>query len=155
MPLQLSGSKTLQIAGSPLECIEVYTGESYVIPFQFTSGNPPTPVNITGWNITATAKWYTITANFNSSTVVNITSIELLDPQPSQPPNLDAVIISGVAGSGYIYVPTGVTPPGYEFALSDNPILLCLVTLEVSRVDSISGLTVINREPVGILVRYQ
>lgn len=155
MPLQLTGSKTLQIAGTPLQCVEIYTGESYVIPFQFTSGTPPNPINITGWTLTTNAKWYTILTNSITNTNVDISSIELIDPQPNQPAGLTAVANAPTQGAGYIYLPTSLTPEGYSFPLTANPILLCIVTLQIERVDPVSSLNAINREPIGILIRYQ
>jgi hypothetical protein len=35
MSLLLNGSRTMTIAGTPIQCLEIYTGESYTIPFSF------------------------------------------------------------------------------------------------------------------------
>lgn len=152
MALSLTGSKTLQIAGTPLQCIEVYTGESYVVPFSFTSGGQP--INISGWTLSASAKWYTFNGSF-STTTIGISTISLLSPQPSAAPGLAANIISGSAGTGYLYLPTTLTPSSHSFSLDDTNILLCIVTVEISRVDAVTGLNAINREPVGVIIRYQ
>lgn len=152
MALALTGSKTLQIAGTPLQCIEIYTGESYVIPFTFTSSG--SPINISGWTLSASAKWYNISGSIFANTAT-ISSIALISPQPSAAPGLAANVLVGASGTGYLYLPTTLTPTDYNFSLDENPVLLCIVTIEVSRVDGVTGLSAINREPVGVLIRYQ
>ena len=53
MSLLLNGAKTITIAGTEMQCIEIYTGEAYTFPFAFTDsvGNA---INTTGWTYTST-----------------------------------------------------------------------------------------------------
>lgn len=150
--LTLSGSKLIQIAGTPMQCIEIYTEESYVIPFTFTQSG--SPVNISSWTLTPSVKWYTATAAYPSATTIDISGLTAYN-YSTQPAGLQAVILSGPAGTGYMTLPTGLTPVGYSFVLTDNPVLLAVITIEIERVDAVSSVTVINREPIGVIVRYQ
>lgn len=163
MSLLLNGAKTAYVAGSQLQCIEIYTGEAYTLPFAFTDpvGNP---VNISTWTLATSAKWYTCNityANQSTSTTIDITDLELDAPQPQTPGTLAAGKISGGSGGlGYIYIPSTMSggagsPPTPTPTLVDNPSILIIVTLTVSRTDADSGSTDINREPIGIIIRYQ
>ena len=84
MSLLLNGAKTVTIAGTTMQCVEIYTGEAYTMPFNFTdsTGNA---VNCNGWTLGTSAKFYTAdTVSYNSSnTVVTIGNLTLDTPQPS------------------------------------------------------------------------
>ena len=57
MSLLLNGSKTITIAGTEMQCIEIYTGEAYTFPFTFTD-SVGDPIDCTGWTLGTTAKFY-------------------------------------------------------------------------------------------------
>lgn len=154
MALQLTGSKTLQIAGTPLQCVEIYTGEAYLLPFQFTSAG--SPINITNWVFNLTAHWYSITGDLTNNNITINQIDDLSGTYPSGPvTDLAAVGIVGSAGTGYLQVPIGITPTGYSFNLSANPVLLALVTMQVTRPAVVGSFQQINKEPLGFLIRYQ
>lgn len=163
MSLLLTGAKTIQIAGTPMSCIEIYTGESYTVPFSFTDslGNP---INISSWTLSATAKWYTCTTVYpnNSTTVIDISNLALTSPQPSAPVGLAVGKTSGgTSGLGYLFIPTtlsggtGSPNPSPIVTVTDTSTLLCIITMSISRTDSVSGSTDINHEPIGVIIRYQ
>ena len=163
MSLLLTGAKTITIAGTPMSCIEIYTGESYTIPFAFTNGNG-NPINISSWTLTTAAKWYTCTTTYpnNSTTQIDIENLTLLSPQPSQPLGLTAAKISGgTGGLGYLFIPTtlsggtGSPNPSPILTVNDPLTQLCIITLTVTRTDSVSSSVDTNREPIGIIIRYQ
>lgn len=157
MSLLLNGSKTAIIAGTPLQCVEVYTGESYTLPFTF-SDSTGTPINITGWTFAVTCKWYTANIDYpsNQSTVEDITlsNLTLKSPQPTPnpPSGMSASIVSGSAGTGYVYVPATVNG-GLTVGLTDTTSLICVISLSVTRTNAYSK-TDVNIEPIGIIIRY-
>lgn len=163
MSLLLTGAKTIQIAGTPMSCIEIYTGESYTLPFAFTDSNGD-PINIAGWTLSTSAKWYTCTATYpnNSTSTIDITNLSLLSPQPTQPTGLTAGKTSGgVTGLGYLFVPTtlsggtGSPNPSPILTVDDPLTQLCIITMTVTRTDAVSGSTDTSKEPIGIIIRYQ
>ena len=169
MSLLLNGSKTINIAGTEMSCIEIYTGESYTFPFSFTDSNG-NPVNCTGWTVAASAKFYTAdTVAYNiNSTEVTLGNLTLDNPQPSTgvgtySANLTAAFTTASAGVGYLYIPSTITggsgspnpTPTVTLANNANNSTLVIVTMTVTRADPISSKTDINREPIGIIVRYQ
>jgi hypothetical protein len=156
MSLLLNGSKTATMAGTLLQCIELYQGEKYTFPLEFKDSTGAA-VNITGWTLTATAKWYTadITYPTTNTTVEDIvlSNLTLLSPQPSQPVGLAAAIVSGSLGTAYLYIPSTIDG-GETIGIDANPSLMCIVTLGVQRTDSVSGQTDFNKEPLGFIIRY-
>jgi len=167
MSLLLNGAKTVTIAGTEMQCIEVYTGESYTLPFQFTYANAA-PINCTGWTLGATAKWYTCNVTYDDGSVgvtsdtMNITNLQLLSPQPGAgaSANLTAAFTTIATGVGYIYVPSDISggvgsPPSPTPTLTETTTNLVIVTMSVTRTDALSGKVDISREPLGMLVRYQ
>jgi len=163
MSLLLTGAKTITIAGTPMQCIEIYTGEAYTLPFQFTdsSGNP---VNISTWTLSVAAKWYTCSTAYpnNSDTTIDISNLVLISPQPSTPAGLATGKVSGgTTGQGYIFIPTtlsggaGTPVASPILTVDDTTSLLVIVTLSISRTDATSGSTDVTREPIGMIIRYQ
>lgn len=169
MSLLLNGAKTITIAGTEMSCIEIYTGESYTLPFTFTDsgGNA---INCTGWTLGTSAKFYT--ANIDYSTlvtdVVTVGNLTLDSPQPSTgagtySANLTATFTTAASGIGYIYIPANLTggtgspnpTPTVALANSGANSTLVIVTMSVTRTDALSGLVDVNREPIGMIVRYQ
>jgi hypothetical protein len=168
MSLLLNGSKTMTIAGTEMQCLEIYTGESYTIPFTFTdtSGNA---INCTGWTLSTAAKFYTVDSIvYNTIDTVELGNLTLNSPQPSTgvgtySANLTAAFTTAASGIGYIYIPTNLTggtgspdaTPTITLANSSANSTLIIVTLGVQRTDVLSSLVDYNREPIGFVVRYQ
>lgn len=169
MSLLLDGAKTVTIAGTEMQCIEIYTGESYTLPFAFTYANGA-PIDCTGWTVNTAAKWYTADISYPSPglTALNqdeivISNLALDNPQPSGGAyaNLTATFTTTSTGLGYIYVPIEITGgfgspnPSPTPTVNDVSSILVIITMGVSRTDVQSGRVNFNREPIGIIVRYQ
>jgi hypothetical protein len=168
MSLLLNGSKTMTIAGTEMQCIEIYTGESYTLPFTFTYANSA-PINCNGWSLTTSAKFYNVdTVTYPTVDTVDLGNLTLTSPQPSTgagtySANLTAAFTTAASGIGYLYVPSNLTggtgspnpTPTINLANSGANSTLVIVTMGVSRTDALSTLTDFNKEPIGIIVRYQ
>ena len=168
MSLLLNGSKTMTIAGTEMQCIEIYTGESYTLPFTFTYANSA-PINCNGWSLTTGAKFYNVdTVTYPTVDTVDLGNLSLLAPQPSTgantySANLTAAFTTAASGIGYLYIPADLTggtgspnaTPTINLANSGANSTLVIVTMGVSRTDILSTLTDFNKEPIGIIVRYQ
>lgn len=168
MSLLLNGSRTMTIAGTPIQCLEIYTGESYTIPFNFldATGNA---LNCTGWTVSTAAKFYTVdTVAYPDENTVTLGNLTLNSPQPSTgvgtySANLTAAFTSASTGVGYIYIPTDISggtgspnpTPTITLANSSANSTLVIVTLGVSRTDVVSTKVDYNREPIGFIIRYQ
>lgn len=170
MSLLLNGSKTITIAGTEMSCIEIYTGEAYTFPFQFTDsvGNA---INTTGWTLGTTAKFYVadnITYDATIPTEIVVGNLTLTAPQPSTgagtySANLTAVFTTPATGVGYLYIPANLTggtggpnaTPIVTLANSAANTNIVVVTMSVTRTDALSSLPSISREPIGMIVRYQ
>ena len=169
MSLLLNGSKTITIAGTVMQCIEIYTGEAYTFPFQFTDsvGNP---INTTGWTLGTSAKFYVADTIAYSTVIPEITigNLTLDTPQPSigggtYAANLTAVFTTAASGIGYLYIPADLTggtgspnpTPTISLANSSANTNIVVVTMSVTRTDALSSRVDISREPIGIIVRYQ
>lgn len=169
MSLLLNGSKTITIAGTEMQCVEIYTGEAYTFPFSFTD-SVGDPINATGWSLVATAKFYvadTITYNING-TDITIGNLTLDTPQPSTGGgtygvDLVATFTTPATGIGYLYIPANLTggtgapnpTPVISLANSSANTHIVVVTMGVTRTDPLSSLSNISKEPIGIIVRYQ
>lgn len=174
MSLLLNGAKTITIAGTEMQCIEIYTGEAYTFPFAFTDSTG-TPINCTlptTWTLDTTAKFYTadtIAYNINNvATDINIGNLTLNSPQPSTgagtySANLTATFTTASSGLGYLYIPANLTggtgspnpTPTISLANSSANTNIVVVTLSVTRTDTLSSKSDISKEPIGIIVRYQ
>jgi hypothetical protein len=160
MSLLLNGSKTITIAGTEMQCIEIYTGEAYTFPFAFTDsiGNP---INATGWTLGTGVKYYvadTVAYNSNTNiTIGNLTQSGLTYTGG----NLTAVFTTAATGVGYLYIPSDLTGavgggPTITLANSAANTNIAVVTMSVTRTDPVSTPKQnISREPIGIIVRYQ
>lgn len=168
MSLLLNGSKTMTIAGTEMQCIEIYTGESYTLPFTFTYANSA-PINCNGWSLTTGAKFYNVdTVTYPTVDTVDLGNLSLLSPQPSNgagsyAANLTAAFTTAASGIGYLYIPADLTgntgtpnpTPTINLANSGANSTLVIVTMGVSRTDALSTKVDFNKEPIGIIVRYQ
>lgn len=167
MSLLLNGSKTLTIAGTEMQCIEIYTGESYTLPFTFTYANS-NPINCNGWTLSTSAKFYNVdTVTYPTVDTVDLGNLTLTVPQPNTgagtySANLTATFTTANSGLGYLYIPSDLTgnvngdgTPVVNLANSGANSTLVVVTMGVSRTDALSTKTDFNKEPIGIIVRYQ
>ena len=171
MSLLLNGAKTITIAGTEMQCIEIYTGEAYTFPFQFTD-SVGDPINTTGWTLATSAKFYVadniIYNNGGLSTQIDVGNLSLTSPQPSTgggtySANLTAVFTTPATGIGYMYIPANLTggtgsptaTPIISLANSAANTNIVVVTMTVTRTDALSTLPSISREPIGMIVRYQ
>ena len=170
MSLLLNGSKTITIAGTEMQCIEIYTGEAYTFPFTFTD-SVGDPIDCTGWTLGTTAKFYVadnVTYDPADVTTVTVGNLTLNSPQPSTgggtySANLTAVFTTAASGIGYLYIPTNLTggtgspnaTPIISLANSAANTNIVVVTMSVTRTDVLSSLSDVSREPIGIIVRYQ
>lgn len=155
MSLLLNGSKTATIAGTVLQLVEIYTGESYTFPISFKTATGD-PVNITGWSLSTGVKWYTsniVYPNNNSPVDVVLSNLTLVDPQPSVSPLPSVSIINGTAGTAYMYVGSNING-GIDLTVDQTTSLIAIVTLNVGRTDSVSGQQDVNKEPIGLIIRY-
>lgn len=166
MSLLLNGAKTMTIAGTEMQCLEIYTGEAYTFPINFTdqNGNAANANVPNLWTISASAKYYNIdTVTYNSTnTEVTLGNLTLMNNQPSSANYTLVTEWSNSAnGTAYLYVGdditgNGASTPNVSLANSSANSVLFLVTLQVDK-ESLSNasLTDINREPLGFIVRYQ
>jgi len=160
MSLLLNGSKTITIAGTEMQCIEIYTGEAYTFPFQFTD-SVGSPINCTGWTLGTGVKYYTAdTVAYNpTSTVVTIGNLTQSGLTYTGG-NLTATFTTAASGIGYLYIPadlTGATGGGPTISLANSAANtnIAVVTMSVARTDTLSSKVDISKEPIGIIVRYQ
>lgn len=168
MSLLLNGSRTMTIAGTPIQCLEIYTGESYTLPFSFLD-NTGNAIDCTGWTLSTAAKFYTVdTVAYPDENTVTIGNLTLDSPQPSTgantyTANLTAAFTTANTGIGYMYIPTNISggtgspnpTPTLTLANTTANSVLVIVTLGVSRTDALSSLVDFNREPIGFIVRFQ
>ncbi len=165
MSLLLNGAKTMTIAGTEMQCLEIYTGESYTLPINFTdgNGNPANALQPNAWALTSTANFYTVsTVTYTSANTVDLGNLTQL---PS--PNANAYTIvsnwsNAAGGVAYLYIGNNITNTGNtnipQITLANNAAnsVLVLVTLKISKQSSANAsLADINREPIGFIVRYQ
>lgn len=162
MSLLLTGAKTITIAGTEMQCVEIYTGEAYTFPFAFKSSTG-TAIDCTGWTVAPAAKWYHCDTTYPDADTIDISNLTLDAPQPSSgaSANLVAAFTSTSTGVGYVYVPVEISG-GYgspnaspTVTVDSTNTLLVIVSLTVSRTDAQSGRIDVNREPIGMIVRYQ
>lgn len=166
MSLLLNGSKTMTIAGTEMQCIEIYTGESYTLPIAFTYANS-SPINCTGWTLTTSAKFYNVDNITYNTDTVDLGNLTLLSPQPNTgggtySANLTAAFTTPASGLGYLYIPADLTgnvsgdnTPIISLANNAANSTIVVITLGVSRTDALSTRTDFNKEPIGVVVRYQ
>jgi hypothetical protein len=172
MSLLLNGSKTVTIAGTEMQCIEIYTGEAYTLPLAFKDSNG-NAINCTlpnNWALSTSAKFYTCTdITYVDADSIDLGNLTLLSPQPSTgagtySANLVAAFTSASTGVGYLYIPADLTggtgsgnlTPVIGLANSAANSTVVVVTLQVSRQSSSNAsLADVNKEPIGMIVRYQ
>lgn len=165
MSLLLNGAKTMTIAGTEMQCLEIYTGEAYTLPITFTdaNGSPANALIPNAWALSATANYYTVTdITYDTPDSVVLGNLTAISPQPN-PGNY--TLVTGFSnaniGTAYLYIGSDITnsgngTPNITLANTTANSVLFLVTLEVTR-ESAANATLdnINREPIGFIVRYQ
>jgi hypothetical protein len=165
MSLLLNGTKTMTFAGTEMQCLELYTGEAYTINLNFTDAGG-TPIDTTSWgNLTPSAKWYTVdTVEYPNEDEVVLGNLTL---DATQPDSNNYTILADwsnrAAGTGYLYIGaditggsgTGNVTPVVDLANSSANSVLVITTIQIDRTDPVSSQPDINREPLGIIVRYQ
>jgi hypothetical protein len=166
MSLLLTGSKTITIAGTVMQCIEIYTGEAYTFPFQFTdsAGNAINCTLPSAWTLGTSVKYYvadSIAYNVNNiATDINVGNLTLTGNTYTGG-NLSAVFTTAASGLGYLYIPADLTGavgggPTIPLANTSANTNIAVVTLTVTRTDTLSTPKQnISREPIGMIVRYQ
>lgn len=161
MSLLLNGAKTITIAGTEMQCIEIYTGEAYTFPFQFTDsvGNA---INTTTWTLGTGVKYYVadnVTYSTINTSVIDIGNLTL-SGNTYTGGNLTAAFTTPASGIGYLYIPadlTGATGGGPVITLANSGANtnIAVVTLTVTRTDALSTKVSVSKEPIGMIVRYQ
>lgn len=156
----------MTIAGTEMQCIEIYTGESYTLPIAFTYANS-SPINCNGWTLTTSAKFYNVDNITYNTDTVDLGNLTLLSPQPNTgggtySANLTAAFTTPASGLGYLYIPADLTgnvsgdnTPIISLANNAANSTIVVITLGVSRTDALSTRTDFNKEPIGVVVRYQ
>jgi len=172
MSLLLNGAKTMTIAGTEMQCLEIYTGEAYTLPlnFSYSNGNPANALVPNAWALSTSAKFYSVdNVTYPNEDEVVLGNITLLAPQPSTgastySANLVANWSNAAAGQGYLYIPANLTggtgspnpTPTVGLANSGANSTLVIVTLQISKQSTANAsLAEINKEPLGFIVRYQ
>ena len=120
------------------------------------------PINATGWTLGTGVKYYvadTVTYN-DTNTNIDIGNLSL-SGNTYTGGNLTAVFTTAASGIGYLYIPADLTGavgggPTIPLANTTANTNIAVVTMTVTRTDPISTPKQdINREPIGIIVRYQ
>lgn len=155
----------MTIAGTEMQCLEIYTGEAYTLPISFTdsTGNAANALYPNAWILDASAKFYTVdTVEYPSPDTVNLGNITLISPQPvANAYTLVTAWSNAQTGNAYLYVGDNITNSGNNtpnITLANNTAnsTLVIVTLSVTRESTANAsLDDINREPLGFIVRYQ
>lgn len=164
MSLLLSGAKTIVFAGTEMQCLEIYTGESYSIGLNFTDTSG-TAIDITSYNLTAGVKYYDVdTVVYNDA----LGQIDLGNITPQTPqgtaPTITVTKVDSAGGIASMFIPTDLTgdvggsgtPVVPLINGKGDPSVLAIVTINVARPDTaVITNTNLSREPIGFIVRYQ
>jgi hypothetical protein len=165
MSLLLNGAKTMTIAGTEMQCLEIYTGEAYTFPISFTdaNGNPANALVPNAWALTPSAKFYTVAdVTYVNDTEVVLGNLTLANQPAAGTYTIVANWTNANIGTAYLYVGNNITNtananiPNVSLANSAAPSTLVIVTLQVSKQSSANAsLADISKEPLGFIVRYQ
>ena len=163
MSLLLNDAKTMTIAGTEMQCLEIYTGEAYTFPITFTdsNGNAANALQPNAWTLGATAKFYTVdNVTYPTPDTVNLGNLTLANQPAANAYTLQTAFINAQIGTAYLYVGNNITNTGNanipQINLANNTAnsTLVIVTLEVTRESTANAsLDNINREPLGFIVR--
>jgi hypothetical protein len=163
MSLLLNGAKTMTIAGTEMQCLEIYTGEAYTLPLEFTD-NSGNSIDASGWTLASSAKFYTVDnityADDNESVVLGNLTLNAVQPANTAY-TLQAAFSNASVGLGYLYLGADITnsgndTPNITLANSAANSTLVIVTLQITKQSSANAsLNDVSREPLGFVVRYQ
>ena len=156
----------MTIAGTEMQCLEIYTGEAYTLPINFTdaNGNPANALQPNAWALSTSANFYNLsTVTYNpDDTEVDIGNLTQLPSPSSGAYTIQAAFTNAQIGTAYLYIGNNITNTGNanipQVTLANNTSnsVLVLVTLTISKQSSANAsLADINREPLGFIVRYQ
>jgi hypothetical protein len=151
-----------------MQCLEIYTGEAYTLPINFTlaNGDPANALQPNAWSIDASAVYYTVEDvsyeldEFGEGEVI-LGNLTINDPQPSTG---DYTLIADWSdqstGAAYLYVGDDITgnasTPTVDLANSEENSTLFIVTIKIEKESTANAaLTDVSREPIGFIVRYQ
>jgi hypothetical protein len=165
MSLLLNGSKTMTIAGTEMQVLEIYTGEAYTFPISFTdaNGNPANALVPNAWALNVSANFYTVNnISYLSSNSVDVGNLTQLPSPAANAYTLVTNWTNAQTGSAYLYVGNNITNTGntnipqVTLANSAANSIMVIVTLQIAKQSaSNASLADINREPLGFIVRYQ
>jgi len=166
MSLLLNGAKTMTLAGTQMQCLEIYTGEAYTFPISFTdqNGANANALSPNAWGINASANFYTVAnVSYNTSnTEVILGNLTQLPSPAANAYTIQADWTNQANGRAYLYVGNNITNTGNanipQITLANNTSnsVLVIVTLTIDKESTAnSSLTDVNREPLGFIVRYQ
>jgi len=154
MSLKLSNfNQYLQISGD-IAYLEMKLGEQLVIPFNFTSGSPPAPIDISSWTFSVDSEIYSATFNYNG--IGELSSVEdftCIGPR-STPAGLVINVISAVGGTGSLVIPSNVNPDPNQLIFPDNSnTMLNIITITITYPSSVVGVNNISKSLLGLIVR--
>jgi len=164
MSLLLNGAKTMTIAGTEMQCLEIYTGESYTFPLAFVNanGSPANALQPNAWALFTSTKYYTV----DNVTYVNDNEVVLgnLTLNPTQPAPGNITVLANWSnaniGTGYLYVNYNIATgangtPSIQLANSAANSTLVIIDIQVSKQSSANAsLADFSRNPLGFIVRY-
>ena len=156
----------MTIAGTEMQCLEIYTGEAYTFPISFTdaNGNPANALVPNAWALGASAKYYNVdNVTYVNDTEVILGNLSLNSPQPAS--NAYTIVANWTnanIGTAYLYIGNNITNTGntnipfIDLANNAANSTLFIVTLTVSKQSTANAsLADINKEPLGFIIRYQ
>ena len=156
----------MTIAGTEMQCLEIYTGEAYTFPISFTdaNGNPANALVPNAWALGVNAKYYYVdNVTYVNDNEVVLGNLTLIDPQPAgNAYTIQTNWTNANIGTAYLYIGNNITNtgntniPGIGLANNTANSLLFITTLTISKQSSANAsLADINKEPLGFIVRYQ
>lgn len=155
----------MTIAGTEMQCLEIYTGEAYTFPISFTdgNGNPANALVPNAWALNTSANFYTVSdVTYSSANAVTLGNLTYFGNVPNANFTIVANWTNAAQGTAYLYVGNNITNnpangvPTVALANNAANSVLCLVSLKITKQStSNASLADINREPIGFIVRYQ
>ena len=168
MSLLLNGAKTMTIAGTRMQCLEIYTGEAYTLPINFTLANGAlaNALQPNAWSLSASAVYYTVDDVSYELDEFDVGEVILgnLNIDVPQPDTGDYTLLAEFTDQGngiaYLHVGSDITgnasTPTIDLANSEANSTLVIVTLEIEKESTANAaLTDVSREPLGFIIRYQ
>jgi hypothetical protein len=145
-----------------MQCLEIYTGESYSIGLNFTdvSGNP---ISLASYTLSASAKYYSVdTVVYNDALgEIDLGNITEQSPQGTAP-TITVTTTSPSGGIASMFIPSDLTDgssgrPTVELTNGKgDPSILVIVSVDIARPDTdVPSNTNLSKEPIGFIVRYQ